>query len=95
MAIKLIGDRADAKRCAIVSIAAPEIEARPPVLTLCAHAFSAEMRPHLAAGCTITQACAAVQRAHRAARAGGGHGGGGGDEDSSDDGESVLASIDY
>ena len=59
-----------------------------------AHAFSAEMQPHLAAGCTIAQACAAVQRAHRAARAGGGHGGGDGDEDSSDDEDSVMASID-
>ena len=53
------------------------------------------MRPHLAAGCTIAQACAAVQRAYRAARAGGGHGGGDGDEDSSDDEDSVMASIDY
>ena len=60
-----------------------------------AHAFSAEMQPHLAAGCTIAQACAAVQRARRAARAGGGHGGGDGDEDSSDDGDPVMASIEY
>ena len=48
-----------------------------------AHAFSAEMQPHLAAGCTIAQACAAVQRARR---------GGGGDDggDDSDDGLDEL-----
>ena len=34
MVIKSIGDRADANRCAIVSMRPPEIEARPPVLTL-------------------------------------------------------------
>ena len=66
-----------------------------------AHALTAEMRPYLEAGRTIAEACAALRRARRAARAGGGRGrggagrGGDGDEDSSDDEDSVMASIDY